>query len=258
MDDNQRDAFREQLKWFSEHFQWCSLTDGLRMVAAGLLDRPLLSLTFDDADETVYRNVLPVLNDLAIPACVYVVPAYVLHGTSFRDAKPRRIMSWSQLAEWLRSGHEVGSHTYTHANLRCCNPDRIRQEFLWSKEAIEETLDTSVIHFAYPWGDYNRTSQRLLRDLCCYRSVATSQRGRMKSGLDPLLLRRDKIDLFRTGAEIGRFLQFADRFYWLRLFRHRRLLDDLKKRFAFISSGLSEKITDREQMLRWVEELPSH
>ncbi|MGQ0633593.1 MAG: polysaccharide deacetylase family protein [Planctomycetaceae bacterium] len=223
VEPDQRDRFREQLEWFSERFRWCSLDEGLRALTTGPLTTPLMSVTFDDAEESVFRVALPVLQSLAIPACTYVVPAYVLQGTSFRAPQPRRTMTWNQLGEWLAAGHEVGSHTCLHVDLSRCHPDRVRQELQWSREEIEQALQIEVRHFAYPYGQYSGATQRLAAACGGYQSVATTRRGRMLAGHNPLALRRDRVELLQSPQDVARLMRLADKYYWLRRLRWRSL-----------------------------------
>lgn len=242
--------FREHLQWFSRSFRWCSFTEGLRAVTRGPLTGPLMSLSFDDAEESVHRTALPILQELNIPACVFVVPAYVLEGTSFRAKAPQQIMSWGQIREWAAAGHEVGSHTYTHADVSGCRPERQRQELLWSKQAIEDAAKVEVAHFAYPWGRYSSTSQRQIRELGCYRTVSTTRRGRMRAGHDPLRLRRDLGLLRRSAPEQERLMRMADHFYWCRYLRWNWLKQTAISRWNRpVSPALASTFVDRDGVM---------
>lgn len=217
--ENHKQRFADQLDWLSEHFEWCTVSHGLEAMTHGGLDRPLLSLTFDDADETVYTNAMPLLARRGIRACIYVVPTYVDRGESFRDRKPRPIMTWDQIKGWIDEGHEVGSHTYTHANCPRCVRERLEQEAVWSRNAIQERLGIKVAHFAYPWGQHDATTEAILRDTGCFASIAATQRGAMENGSNPYCLRRDRMDLSKTPEYAGAIMKLADRFYELRNLR---------------------------------------
>lgn len=238
----QRARFIEHLDWCSERFAWCSVSEGVGGLCSGQLSGPRLSLTFDDADASVYE-LLPSLSRFGIQACIYVVPTYVARGVSYRDARPRPIMNWSQLREWLAAGHEVGSHTFSHANSPLCTPERLRQELLWSKAAIEDALGIPVVHFAYPWGQHSAWTLALLKELGCYRSAATTHRGQMKPGHELLSLCRDRAELNDSAEKIGRHMRRADRWYWLRHFRPSQLRSRLRRRTARRWEALSDPQT---------------
>ena len=218
-----RETFSEQLDWFSDRFTWCSVSDGIHALKHHSLDRPLLSLTFDDGDRSVWKVVMPLLADRKIPACCYVVPDYVDQGRSYRDDEPRQMMTWGAVQEWLSVGNEVGSHTLTHAALPACSPHRRLQEIEWSQDRLQQRLGVPVTHFAYPWGQYDRECRRQLREGGQYASVATTQRGPMTSGHDPYALRRDRANPAQPPEDLEFFMRLADRLYCLRHFRFRRV-----------------------------------
>lgn len=215
-------TFADQLDWFSAHFTWCSISEGVTHLENGSIERPLLSLTFDDADRTLVDVVVPLLSERRITACVYVVPTYVERGVSYRDEKPRPIMSWNDLRNWLAAGHEVGSHSYTHAPLPRCTPQRLVQEARWSRDSLEQKLSASVEHFAYPWGQHNGEVKRIIAEAGPYRSIATILRGGMHHGHDPLSLRRDRGLPGEPVETVLTTMRLADRLYFLRRLRRRR------------------------------------
>ena len=216
-------AFADQLDWFSAQFTWCTVADGVAAINSGTIDRPLMSLTFDDADQTLRDVVMPILQQRKIRACCYVVPDYVAQGVSYRDDQPRPIMTWKHLEEWIDEGHEVGSHTYTHAPLNRCTASRCEQELVWSQIELEQRLGFAVRHFAYPWGQHNEHTRQMIKASQRYDSVATIQRGPMQVGHDVLSLRRDRGDLGKSPAQMETAMRLADRFYWARKLRVRRI-----------------------------------
>jgi len=221
--DSQRDVFAGQLDLFSQTFEWCSISDGLSAITNGTLDRPLMSVTFDDADASLVDVVIPILAERGISACCYTVPDYVEKGVSWRSAVPRPIMSWNQLSDWLSAGHEVGSHTLTHASLDACQTNRIRQETLWSQEELQQKLGVEIAHFAYPWGEHTSATRESLRSLNAFRSVATIHRGPMMCGHDPFSLRRDAASFSISPGQLEQLMRAADRLYWLRHFKRKKL-----------------------------------
>ena len=150
-----------------------------------------MSVTFDDADASLVDVAMPVMAEHGISACCYTVPDYVEKGVSWRSSVPRPIMNWKNLAVWLSAGHEVGSHTLTHASINACSVERVRQEAEWSQDVLQQKLGISVDHFAYPWGQHTSKNRETLRGLNVFKSVATIHRGPMSKGHDPFSLRRD-------------------------------------------------------------------
>ena len=206
---------RQFLEYFSARFQWVSLEEGLRRVLSCQIGCPCITLTFDDAHKSLV-NLMPLLRDAGVTACVYVVPEYVEAGRSLSGRRGEPIMSWQDLEAWLAAGHEVGSHSLSHPALPRCSDEELRRQFVESRRRLETALGRAVEHFAYPFGQLDGRTQRLVRQLKCYRSVATSYRGAMYGCHDPLFLRRNRIDLQATPARNEMWMRLADRFYWLR------------------------------------------
>lgn len=67
-----------------------------------------------------------------------------------------RMMTWSSVRHLAQRGHEIGSHTASHANLATeKNAEIVRRELLSSKRAIEDNIGMACDTIAYPNGQYN-------------------------------------------------------------------------------------------------------
>jgi peptidoglycan/xylan/chitin deacetylase (PgdA/CDA1 family) len=146
--------FEELIAGVRKRFRIVPLSEGRRLLEAGRPDRPLLSLTFDDADKSVWSKCVPVLRSNNIPACLFVCTNYVEAG--FRDVSTGRheVMDWDELRGWVALGYEVGSHTVSHIPLNQATVERGKWEILESRRILQERLNCEVRHFAYPWGYY--------------------------------------------------------------------------------------------------------
>lgn len=69
--------------------------------------------------------------------------------------KNLRLLDWEMLSEIQRSGITVGSHAQTHALLTKESFQKVLDETLLSRQALERRLGTRVQHFAYPCGRFN-------------------------------------------------------------------------------------------------------
>jgi peptidoglycan/xylan/chitin deacetylase (PgdA/CDA1 family) len=216
------DNFRRQLQAFLQMgFTFVSLEEGLRLLLADELRRPIMTVTFDDGDCTIYRNVLPVLDELDIKAFLYVTADYIKKGILYRNDTPLPAMNWAQLRQWLQQGHGIGSHTLTHAPLHICSRERIVQEWTMSKNILEENCEVPVRHFSYPWGRHTKQTYKLIKHGGLYDSAATIHRGKMYYGQDPYKLRRDVCDPRVSVESVIRIMRLADKWYWLRHFRRK-------------------------------------
>lgn len=99
------------------------------------------------------------------------------------------LMSWSQLRELIGDGHEVGSHSSTHAILPRCNDAALEEETLGSRRLLELRLAARIESFCYPNGDWDlRTVEAVQR--AGYRQAVTTRPGTNERGCSPYLLRR--------------------------------------------------------------------
>lgn len=62
-------------------------------------------------------------------------------------------MGWDELRSLSESGHEIGSHSMSHAILPLCTSEEIQHEVAESRRIIESNLEASIESFCYPNGD---------------------------------------------------------------------------------------------------------
>lgn len=63
------------------------------------------------------------------------------------------LMTWDHLRELVRNGHEIGSHSFSHALLDQCDSRQLDIEVLQSRRSLQEALDVDVLSFCYPNGN---------------------------------------------------------------------------------------------------------
>ncbi|MTH96811.1 polysaccharide deacetylase family protein [Roseibium sp. RKSG952] len=75
------EALHKQLSWMRQHFDMVRLDDLLTMENR----EGTFAVTFDDAYKSVFEEALPVLEDLRIPACVFVIGSTLSGAVFWRD-----------------------------------------------------------------------------------------------------------------------------------------------------------------------------
>jgi len=98
-------------------------------------------------------------------------------------------LTWEMVAEMMEAGISFGSHTDCHPVLTFEAEDKIERELRNSKRALEERLNRSVRHFAYPNGRYSAVIKRLLQRIG-FDVAVTTERRINQSGDDLLALGR--------------------------------------------------------------------
>jgi peptidoglycan/xylan/chitin deacetylase (PgdA/CDA1 family) len=157
--------FRECCKMLSRRFRTVGLGEVHRLVQAGETPpRRTVAITFDDC----YRDNLGAARTLAefgLPATFFVPTKFVGTDHVFPwDNTLKRMpnLSWDDVAEMVRLGHDFGSHTVSHADLGQIDDQAARMELQESKRMLEEQLARPVRWFAYPFGGrHNFRPERL-------------------------------------------------------------------------------------------------
>jgi len=109
----------------------------------------VVSLTFDDAYESVYLNAYPSMKECGFTGVIFVIAGLI--GDYFEGHK---IMNEKTLREVYRDGWEIGSHTFSHPNplsFSKFTSEQCAAEIALSKSKLEK-LGFDVISFSYPHG----------------------------------------------------------------------------------------------------------
>ncbi|MBB3611144.1 peptidoglycan/xylan/chitin deacetylase (PgdA/CDA1 family) [Rhizobium sp. BK602] len=185
-------AFHRQMAWLKRlGIQGLSLREALPYIQ-GIKTGKVAAITFDDSYANVYENALPILQEFGFTATNFVV-ANQVGGSNVWDV-PLGIaqapcMSLEQLREWVRLGHEVGSHTLDHVHLPQVPMEEARRQIAQSRELLEDMLDEIVSSFCFPYGD-EMPLDRVLAYEAGYSAATTTRRGRARQDDDPFGLPR--------------------------------------------------------------------
>jgi peptidoglycan/xylan/chitin deacetylase (PgdA/CDA1 family) len=108
---------------------------------------PIVAMTFDDGDSSVYTVAFPRMRalDSAWTATHFLPISYI--------NTPTRV-TLDELHEMERAGWETGGHGMGHTNLSSLSPDSAEAEI---ERNYQWLADSGLAHesFAYAWGDYN-------------------------------------------------------------------------------------------------------
>ncbi len=107
----------------------------------------LVSITFDDGLLNQYNNARPVLAQNGFPATFYLISTALTWNGYMNVAQAKAMQS---------AGHELGSHSATHANLTQISADQLSAELAGSKATLEAQFGT-IRSLAYPFGAHNST-----------------------------------------------------------------------------------------------------
>ena len=181
------------------------VTCHLSPVTAGALERRIV-LTFDDGYEDNFRYAAPATERYGFTG-VFFVPSGFIEERATDDQRQAtsdkrqvtedRPMSWEQLRELLRRGHEIGGHSVSHRRLASLEAIEMFWEVRGCKETLEQALRHPVDAFCYPSGDYNEMVKRAVMR-SGYRGACTVEPGANVPGADPFALKRTEVSAHDT------------------------------------------------------------
>jgi peptidoglycan/xylan/chitin deacetylase (PgdA/CDA1 family) len=109
----------------------------------------LISFSFDDFPRTALTVGGSILQDAGVRGTYYAAPG-LMNTSNDLGAQFRR----EDLLDLLAAGHELGSHTYSHASARTTGLANYGQDVEKGYETLAGTLGlTTSRQFAYPYGD---------------------------------------------------------------------------------------------------------
>jgi peptidoglycan/xylan/chitin deacetylase (PgdA/CDA1 family) len=193
---------RQQIEWVAEHFTIITP----ELFARALETRtgtwpgskPAVLFTFDDGRESNYLVAAPLLESFNARGIFFVVTEFIgLQGDAAKDYYYSKIdirktqrttanrgesqpadaedeiwmpMRPSQLADLVRRGHWVGSHTLSHARLAGISPADLQREIRDSADQIALWTGNPAEAFAWPysWNSIDRASWQAVQQSHCF------------------------------------------------------------------------------------------
>lgn len=174
-------------------------------------------VTFDDGWLDNYLHAFPVLKRYAIKATFFlvtgrtesasvipcpppaVIPTHKESKALIRDGEAGRVvLSWSHVREMESSGLvRCYSHTVSHFKCHTLTENELLTEIGESKRIMEERLGRECPYLCWPYGSYNELAKKIACE-AGYRALFTTEPGVVRSGSDPLRIKRievqDRVD----------------------------------------------------------------
>jgi len=139
------------------------------------------SLTFDDGTLDQYVLVIPELEKRNLKATFFLITKYIKRGYWIDSGIRRELFSWDQAREIYHAGHEIGSHTKTHADTTKKGTN-VKRELKDSYARIKKELSISDgLTLAWPYWRSTEESRKLAAR---YYIVARSGSGVFESYVD--------------------------------------------------------------------------
>lgn len=219
--------FRKQLHWLKKSWNFISPHEFSAIMSGDRhYDGRNLLLTFDDGFASNKKIAVDILDELGIKAIFFIISGFaaienrdearrfissnILPGTAPQNLPEHMYnMSWSELNELIKLGHEIGAHTGTHARLSSItNKDQLMREIVSSADTIAQKIGVNVNHFAYTFGDLASFSPEALAIAAQrFKFIYSGIRGNNSSNTSPFALRRDSLQTYHSLWQAGSFLE---------------------------------------------------
>ena len=111
--------------------------------------RPIL-LTFDDGCRSFYTQALPLLEEMNIKTTIFPVAGFLGLSSSWDVMPSFKHLSKSEVKEISALGHEIGSHSLTHADFSYLRPADLTKELNDSKNILEDIVGKKVSSLSFP------------------------------------------------------------------------------------------------------------
>ena len=118
----------------------------------------LVVLTFDDATESHYSTVAPLLKKYGFGATFFVCE----FPPNFKDST--KYMNWRQIKALDNMGFEVANHTRTHTGMSQLTKRQFRAELKSIEHKCDSMNIVRPIAFAYPGYDLNESAFSVLQE----------------------------------------------------------------------------------------------
>jgi peptidoglycan/xylan/chitin deacetylase (PgdA/CDA1 family) len=155
-----RSQFERQMRWLVCNGYQAVACSGLLQPVANCQKR--VGISFDDGFASVHRLALPILQEMGLPATIFLSTDYVGQGKPFpwdyADNDPP--LSWAQVDALRRGGLEVGSHAASHRHLPALTDGELVCELRDSRRIIEEATGEEIRLLAYPHGAFDERVKR--------------------------------------------------------------------------------------------------
>lgn len=110
--------------------------------------RPMISVTFDDAPMSSYKIGAPIVEQFGGRATYYVTSGMIGESTSFGP-----MLDAAALRDLDARGHEIGMHTHTHTHVHHTSRRVLAEELVKNRAQLAEILPGREFeNFAYPYG----------------------------------------------------------------------------------------------------------
>lgn len=159
------DTFRKHMAYLDEHYNVLSLNEVMPSLKAGeALPGKTVVITFDDGYKNIFENAHPILQKYGFPYTIFINPAEI--GIS-----PSQL-TWQQVNDMQQEGVSFANHTLNHVHMLEKSPGerddawlvRVWDNVMQAESQLKEKTGESFKYLAYPFGEFNQTLARKVKE----------------------------------------------------------------------------------------------
>jgi peptidoglycan/xylan/chitin deacetylase (PgdA/CDA1 family) len=184
--EDEESGFRQLIEHLRQTHRVISYSEAISRIWTGAFDAPYLAFTFDDGIKSCLLAAR-ILQEFGVSACFFVCSGAceLMRPDQHADFAVRNVgmppvefLNWSDLEELVKRGHEIGSHSATHANLDEIAPEQAHDEICRSLASLSARLGP-IRHFSVPYGKFHHFNPQIVETVfdAGYESCATGERG---------------------------------------------------------------------------------
>lgn len=195
---------------------------------------PLISITFDDGWDSIYTYGLPLLQKYG-----FVTTQYLISG----KLNTSQYMTTAMVQAFIAAGHEIGSHTVTHADLAKLTQAELNAELENSRATLQQLFGVTVAEsIASPYGSYSAASVAAIQQV--YASHRATDIGyNSKDNFNPYNILIQHINTDTTPEEVSSWIAKAkaDK-TWLVLVYHKVMNGGTANDYAVTPADLDSEL----------------
>jgi peptidoglycan/xylan/chitin deacetylase (PgdA/CDA1 family) len=137
-------VFAEQMQWlYDHHYQTITISQlADTIIYGGTIPERSVVITFDDGDEDVVKNALPIMQQYGYVGTAYIIVRWI--GAEGFD-------STDEINQLITAGWEIGSHSMSHVDLTQ-NEGNLQYEVRDSLLKLNQQFNVPIKSLAYPFG----------------------------------------------------------------------------------------------------------
>lgn len=182
--------FESHLNYLVENDYYFPTWEEVSDYVDGKIDLPKKSivLTTDDGEETFFKTALPVIKNYDVKMTEFLVTSW---NGWFKHDYPAKQVSYQSHSDNMHKAGADGKGVMTSWSYN---------EILKDCKESRKVLDNEAIAFCYPFGQFNETSKKAVKD-AGFELAFTTEQGKVKVGSDKLALPRIRTST-KTDLEI--------------------------------------------------------